>query len=292
VSRPIGPGVGGSGGLSGNEAAWVVPVVGGLLLLASAATWVGGTLAAQLADGVAPAPDAPFHPLLMVQILRDGTTSLWPQTSPALVWTLAGVVALLAAAPLATVAVLLLRRRVRADDPRRSLATRREVAHLTLPAAATTAVRLRPSLTGRTSADLPPDELGLALGRLRTTGNPDKGPVLYSSWEDVVLAYMAPRSGKSTALAIPAVLSAPGAAVATSNKADVWAATAALRAQATEQRVWTFDPQSIAWAPRTWWWDPLADLSSVEEAERLAGHFVLTVDDERSKTSGDPPPRS
>ena len=107
--------------------------------------------------------------------------------------------------------------------------------------------------------------------------------MLYSSWEDVVLAYMAPRSGKSTALAIPAVLSAPGAAVATSNKADVWAATAAIRAAETSQRVWTFDPQHIAWAPRTWWWDPLADLSNVEEAERLAGHFVLTVDDERSK---------
>jgi len=94
---------------------------------------------------------------------------------------------------------------------------------------------------------------------------------------------MAPRSGKSTALAIPAVLSAPGAVIATSNKADVWAATAALRAAETGQRVWTFDPQRIAYAPQTWWWDPLADLTSVEEAERLAGHFVLTVEDERSK---------
>lgn len=291
MSRPIGPGVGGSGGVSGNETAWVVPVVGGLLLLASAATWAGGTLAALLSEPASGAstpnpasePDASFHLLLVVQVLRDGTASLWPQASPTLVWALAAMLALLVAVPLAAVAAVLLRRRVPADDPRRSLARRREVAHLTLPAAATTAVRLRPSLAGRKPADLPPGELGLALGRLRSTGSPDKGPVLYSSWEDVVLAYMAPRSGKSTALAIPAMLSAPGAAVATSNKADVWAATAALRAQVTGQRVWTFDPQSIAWAPRTWWWDPLADLTSVEEAERLAGHFVLTVDDERSK---------
>jgi type IV secretory pathway TraG/TraD family ATPase VirD4 len=108
-------------------------------------------------------------------------------------------------------------------------------------------------------------------------------PVLFSSWEDVVLAYMAPRSGKSTALAIPAVLSAPGAVIATSNKADVWSATAAIRADETQQRVWTFDPQRIAFAPQTWWWDPLADLTCVEEAERLASHFVLTVEDERSK---------
>jgi hypothetical protein len=92
-----------------------------------------------------------------------------------------------------------------------------------------------------------------------------------------------PALGKSTALAIPAVLSAPGAVIATSNKADVWSATAAIRADETGERVWTFDPQHIAWAPQTWWWDPLADLTSVEEAERLASHFVLTVEDDRSK---------
>ena len=196
MSRPVGPGVGSSGGLSGNEAAWVVPVLGGLLLLASAATWAGGTLAALLSEPAsgAPAPtptsepDASFHLLLVVQVLREGTASLWPQASPTLVWALAAVIALLAAVPIATMSVLLLRRRVRADDPRRSLARRREVAHLTLPAAAATAVRLRPSLTGRKPADLPPGELGLALGRLRSTGSPDKGPELYSSWEDVVLA--------------------------------------------------------------------------------------------------------
>jgi type IV secretory pathway TraG/TraD family ATPase VirD4 len=285
VSRPVGPGAGGSGGLSGNEAAWIVPAIAGALLLASAATWAGGNLAALL-SGAPPTgsrADTPFHLLLVVQALRDGTAGLWPQASPALVWTLTGAVGVAAAAPLSAAVLLLLRRQLRADDPRRSLATRREVAHLTLPAAAKTAQRLRPSLAAGKAADLPPEEIGLALGRLRTSGNPAKGPVLYSSWEDVVLAYMAPRSGKSTALAIPAMLSAPGAAVATSNKADVWAATAALRAQQTGQRVWTFDPQSIAWAPRTWWWDPLSDLTSVEEAERLAGHFVLTVDDERSK---------
>ena len=60
-------------------------------------------------------------------------------------------------------------------------------------------------------------------------------------------------------------------------------ATSALRAQETGERVWTFDPQRIAHAPQSWWWNPLRGLDTVEEAERLAGHFVLTVDDERSK---------
>jgi type IV secretory pathway TraG/TraD family ATPase VirD4 len=298
VSRPIGPGQGGSGGWSGNEAAWIVPTVGGALLLSSAATWLGGTLAGLVEGHRLPA--AHFTVMLILEVLRDGTGSRWPGVSPALVWSLTAALAVLLGAPLAAAMIRWVARRPAADDPRRSLARVRDLAHLTLPAAALGAVRLRPSLAGRGASDIDPADVGLALGRLHTRSTPKAGTagatrsrpagagsagkgVLYSSWEDVLLAYMAPRSGKSTALAIPAVLSAPGPVIATSNKADVWAATAALRAAETGERVWTFDPQQIAYAPRTWWWDPLEDLSSVEEAERLAGHFVLTVEDDRSK---------
>jgi type IV secretory pathway TraG/TraD family ATPase VirD4 len=280
MSRPIGPGA----GSGGNEAAWIIPGLGALLLIASAATWAGGTIAAAL-TGPEPGPDtgagrASFGLVLFIEVLREGTDSRWPGVSPTLIWSLSGGLAAALTVPLVVLVVVLLSRRLRADDPRRSLAKVRDVAHLTMPQVAASATRLRPSLAGRKPAEVPAADVGLALGRL---GNGEKGRVLFSSWEDVVLAYMAPRSGKSTALAIPAVLSAPGAVIATSNKADVWAATAALRAEETGQRVWTFDPQRIAWAPQTWWWDPLADLTSVEEAERLASHFVLTVEDERSK---------
>jgi type IV secretory pathway TraG/TraD family ATPase VirD4 len=284
MSRPIGPGA----GSGGNEAAWVIPGLGALLLIASAATWLGGTVAAALA-GPEPGADtgarrASFGFALFVQVLREGTDSRWPGTSPTLVWSLAGGLTALLTVPLVVVAVVLASRRLRADDPRRSLAKVRDVAHLTMPQVAASAMRLRPSLSGRKPSEVPAGDAGLALGRLGAAGRDNsKGRVLFSSWEDVVLAYMAPRSGKSTALAIPAVLSAPGAVIATSNKADVWAATAALRAEETAERVWTFDPQRIAWASQTWWWDPLADLTSVEEAERLASHFVLTVEDDRSK---------
>jgi type IV secretory pathway TraG/TraD family ATPase VirD4 len=44
-----------------------------------------------------------------------------------------------------------------------------------------------------------------------------------------------------------------------------------------------FDPQHITYQPQTWWWNPLAGLSTVEDAHRLAGHFVLTVDDGQKK---------
>ena len=51
--------------------------------------------------------------------------------------------------------------------------------------------------------------------------------------------------------------------------------------------MWAFDPQRIARVPQTWWWNPLRDIvegeSPVEEAERLAGHFVLTIEDSRSR---------
>lgn len=268
----------------GNGAAWVIPAVGAAVLLVSGAIWLAGTLAAAHTGTAAAHP--PFHVLLMVQALQEGTGSLWPGTPPTLVWSFTAGLVLLTAGPLVAVAIQWAARQPRADDPRRSLARPGDVAHLLLPQIAVTATRLRPTLAGRKPRDIPPADVGLALGRLQTSAGSarsGKEPVLYSGWEDVVLAFMAPRSGKSTALAIPGVLSAPGAAIATSNKADVWAATAAIREEQTGQRVWTFDPQRIAFAPRTWWWDPLADLTSVEEAERLAGHFVLTVEDERSK---------
>ena len=58
-----------------------------------------------------------------------------------------------------------------------------------------------------------------------------RDPRCTRSWEDTVVAFMAPRSGKTTAQAIPFVLSAPGPVIATSNKSDLWAATATLRAE-------------------------------------------------------------
>jgi len=119
-------------------------------------------------------------------------------------------------------------------------------------------------------------DTGLLLGDLKRPSG--RGPALFASWEDTITAFMAPRTGKTTALSIPYVLSAPGAAVATSNKADLWAATAQQRAEAGNA-VWLFDPQRITGARQRWWWNPLAGLATVEAAHRLAAHFVLTVDD-------------
>ena len=53
--------------------------------------------------------------------------------------------------------------------------------------------------------------------------------------------------------------------------------------QATGGRVWLFDPQHITYQPQAWWWNLLGGLRTVEDAHRLAGHFVLTVADENRR---------
>ena len=76
----------------------------------------------------------------------------------------------------------------------------------------------------------------------------------------------------ATALAIPALLAAPGAALATSSRSDLWAATAAARSNIG--RVWMFDPQGLTHQPQQFWWNPLRGVQTIEDAHRLADHFV------------------
>jgi hypothetical protein len=104
------------------------------------------------------------------------------------------------------------------------------------------AKQLRPSRAEVKTKDLPRGAIGVRVGRQRKID-------LIASWEDVAVAVLAARSGESTSLAVPATLDAPGAVV-TSNKPDVWGATATLRAQDTGEQVWTFDPQQVARAPQ------------------------------------------
>ncbi|QMU79027.1 type IV secretory system conjugative DNA transfer family protein [Streptacidiphilus sp. PB12-B1b] len=96
----------------------------------------------------------------------------------------------------------------------------------------------------------------------------------------MMVAIMAPRSGKTSALAIPAILSAPGPVLLTSNKAANDAFTATVDARAKVGTVWVLDPQQIAHHPREMWWDILADARDLPGARRLADHFVAASVDE------------
>lgn len=76
------------------------------------------------------------------------------------------------------------------------------------------------------------------------------GQPLFSTWEDVTLDIWGPRTGKTTSRAIPAIMAAPGAVVATSNKRDLPDATRGPGAELG--KVWVFDPQQIVDEPQTW----------------------------------------
>lgn len=97
---------------------------------------------------------------------------------------------------------------------------------------------------------------------------------LRMDWESVAVCVAGPRVGKSMSLAIPALIAAPGPAVATSNKADLHDATRSLRM--ARGRVWVFDPQNItgSTAASAWWVNLLASVYSPATAERLAGHLA------------------
>jgi len=257
-------------------------------LLAAMAAVVGASAALWLAGGLASAVSGPgwhsasFSPVLVLAVARSGTGSWWPGVDPGLVWGLtAALTGLLVVAALTAYLTWSLRRPA-ADAPLRSLARSADVAALSGRGAVRRARQLRPALAAVPVKAVAPADAGLTLGQLLGSGV-RRGRELLASWEDVLLAFMAPRQGKTTTYVVPWALAAPGAVVLTSNKADAWAATAGLRAARTGERVWTFDPQRITYAAQSWWWNPLRGLAGVEEAERLASHFVLTVDDERTR---------
>jgi type IV secretion system protein VirD4 len=110
---------------------------------------------------------------------------------------------------------------------------------------------LRPSLDTPAASDV-----GYRLGTCR-------GREVWASVEDSILLIGPPRSGKGLHVAIPAILDAPGAVIATSTRPDNLTAT--LRARKRAGPVAVFDPQHLAegipagmrWSPVRGCEDPL-----------------------------------
>ncbi|MFC4951073.1 type IV secretory system conjugative DNA transfer family protein [Pseudonocardia sp. GCM10023141] len=213
------------------------------------------------------------EPALLVRLLVDGPQTLLPPNGSVVTFGVVMAAIVLVETALGVVVWIAVERRHRSDDPDRSMLRPHALGDLTGKAALRRARNLRPA-----AADL--DDAGRGL-RLLSIGGRD----VVMSWEDVALIIMGPRSNKTSAIAVPSVLAAPGLAVATSNKADLWALTSGLRANAGP--VWTFDPQRISHSEQTWWWNPLRSIADadpaerVEAAARLAGHFVGTIGGER-----------
>ncbi|MFG2996567.1 type IV secretory system conjugative DNA transfer family protein [Streptomyces sp. NPDC048340] len=147
------------------------------------------------------------------------------------------------------------------------MAQRSDIEPLLAKAVTAKARSLRPSLKAAKTID--PSDTGILLGNLQGSRHEVR-----MGYEDVAVAIMAPRSGKTTSLAIPSILNAPGPVLLTSNKAAGDAYTTTYDARAQVGRVWSMDPQQIAHASREMWWNPLADARTLEGAGRLAGHFL------------------
>lgn len=255
--------------------AWAIPFVAMLAAVAVGSVWIAGATVSAVSGHGFVLPKV--SKATVARLVERGPDAVWPGvTHPLAVWIVAGCLLALVGAAVAAAVAAVLRQvdRSRQPDAARALAGPRDVAALTARAADTRARQLRPSLAAPGRAGRQPlarGEVGLPLGALARGGT-----ALRSSWEDVVLAVFAPRAGKTTSLAVPAILDAPGPVVATSNKADLWAATAGLR-DTGSRSVWTFDPQRITHGEQGWWWNPLAGLRTVEQAHRLAGHFIQEI---------------
>jgi type IV secretory pathway TraG/TraD family ATPase VirD4 len=195
----------------------------------------------------------PLDPLALVLELADGRIH-WPATGTPIVVAAAGLLVAIAAG------FALVRARSRSADTRvdraaRLLATGRDLHPISRRNAQATAKRF---------AVEPP---GLPIATTVAGGQ-----TLYATWEDMQCDIWGPRKGKSSSRAIPTLLAAPGAAFATSNKPDLYAATALARAQ--RGRVWNFDPGALAGGEPDWWWNPLSYVTSDRRALELTDAFV------------------
>lgn len=248
---------------AGSDATLPVAIVVTVLVVVGGA--YGATHLAAIATGD---PTPPRNPVDLAFGLFNGEVA-WSQA------------ATLAAVAIALLLVLLLvlflrvrsrmrgggRRGQRVDRAAAHMGRGRDVAELSKRASAATAVRLGGSK----------DHPGLPLGKSVAGNQP-----LFSNWENTIVDIWGTRTGKTTSMGIPSLLTAPGGALTTSNKRDIVDATRDVRAAVG--RVWVFDPQNLVGEPITWWWNPLTYVTDETKAAELAQHFASASREDGSHT--------
>jgi type IV secretion system protein VirD4 len=273
----------GSGSFHLREAAAPLALLAalGLALAATLFSWIAASVAAAAGFTVPPLGSPMLRALLEATIAGALDPLIGPNGSRPLFW----LVTLALTAPVAAAALAVAwraaGREARFGTAAGSLAGHREYRDMHGKGAQLKAVQLRPSLAE--APHVAERDLGLRLGRLGTQDfslGRRGGHDIYASEEDVVLEIAGPRSNKTSALVVPAVLSAPGPVITTSNKVDVYSLTVGMRSQMG--RVFVLDPQGIAGAEQNpgiqrWWWNALAGIRDMADAQYLVGHFSRTV---------------
>lgn len=272
----------------------VTGVLGAVACVAGALIQVAGRTAS-LVTGHGWAGPAPVSGEFAGALFTGGPANVWPDVPATAVYVALGAYVVGAAVVTALVwhrlRVWRVERTERSKDPAQFMAGPSEMAGagVTLEAAQERVRKLRPSLAQRPPKEIGPEEAGWPIGVLRPVQR--RQVQIRGSWEDVAVEIMAPRSGKTTAGAVPTILEAPAEScvVATSNKPDVWAATSELRHQRTGEEPWVFDVEGIVGLPQTWWWDPLEDVDDWRAAKQLARHFMVSGgDDHGTMKAADP----
>jgi type IV secretory pathway TraG/TraD family ATPase VirD4 len=250
------PGLFGSLDTEGALLGWAIPVAAALVVLATGGLWLAGEVSYRIVG--APAPGSPFS---YARSLIEGRAE-WPD---AWGWiALAFVIGLITMITTVTVHLIAgrIKRKHRVDRIARYLA------------APSDRLRLSPAARAKESQRLAPDfpawegsPLGHVIpGRQLACSGP----------EDVSIDVWGARAGKTTKRVIPAILDAPGAVLATSNKRDVPDATATIRAG--KGRTWLFDPQGLASdGTPTFTFNPLVAVTDVSAAQKLAAIFEAST---------------
>ena len=232
-----------------------------LAVLALATTWSATHVAAKI-DGD-PAP--PGNPFTVLFGIPSGEVAWTPTATKAAI--AISVALLLLVGFIASMTLKLFRQTTTIDKADRHMARGQQLGALR-----------------KTSADKVAKRLGSPYGPGVPIVGTLSGKTLYRTWEDVVIVLAGPRVGKTTSFVIPEILSAPGAVMTTSNKADVVQTTRAYRS--TLGQTWVFDPQRLVSEPMTWWWNPLSYVINEVKARQLADMFEAASHDPEAKVDG------
>ncbi|MGW2725089.1 type IV secretory system conjugative DNA transfer family protein [Streptomyces sp. NPDC001492] len=225
-----------------------------LILLAVAVTWTSAAAGAALAGTAAP----PSNPFAVLFQLASGAYR-WPGA-----WATAVLVVELVALVAAAALVFRVVRRARARRKPIDAAARYMGKGTDLDKISERTVREKAKRLG-VADDVAP---GVYLGRAVIGRRP-----LYGSAEDTYLALWGTRTGKTTMLAIPTVMTHGRAPVlCTTNRRDLVDATRGPREEFGT--VWVADFQGLLDEEPTWYWDPLTYVTDVTQAARLASLFA------------------